>query len=74
MAAAVAEAFNSEASVDSILQAAVDYFPPKSAGVMRKFIEATLALAHEVGDYEVLRTESPLRRTRQQNQIIKESI
>jgi ADP-ribosylglycohydrolase len=55
MAAAVAEAFNPGASVDSILRAAADYLPPKSAGVMREFIEATLALAREAGDYEAFR-------------------
>ncbi len=44
MAATVAEAFNPEASVDSILRATADYLPPKSVGVMREFIETTLTL------------------------------
>jgi ADP-ribosylglycohydrolase len=55
IAAAVAEAFHPEASVDSILRAAVDYVPSKSARTIREFIKATLALAREVGDYEVFR-------------------
>ena len=55
MAAAVAAAFQPDASVDSILRAAVDYLPPKSARTMREFIEKTLALAREVSDYVVFR-------------------
>ncbi len=51
MAAAVAEAFRPGASVESILEAAVDYLPPRSASTMRDFIAATLALARETGDY-----------------------
>ena len=55
MAASVAEALNPEASVESVLRSAVDHLPPKSARVMREFIEATVALARDVGDYGVFR-------------------
>lgn len=55
MAAAVAAAFHPDATVDSILHAAAVYLPPKSAHIMRGFIEATLSLAQEVGDYQVFR-------------------
>jgi ADP-ribosylglycohydrolase len=55
MAAAVAEAFNPAASVDSVLAAAVDYLPPRSARVMLDFIGATLALARESRDYTEFR-------------------
>jgi ADP-ribosylglycohydrolase len=57
MAAAVAEAFHPDASVDSILRAAAAFLPPKSARVMREFIETTLALAREVGNYEGFREQ-----------------
>ena len=55
IAAAVAAAFSPEASVDSILRSAVMVLPCGSAQVMRDCIEATLALAHQVGDYRVFR-------------------
>ena len=55
VAAVVAEALGSDASVDSILQAAVTHLPPVSARTMREFIQATLALAREVGDYDTFR-------------------
>jgi hypothetical protein len=55
MAAAVAEAFSPGASVDSMLKAAVEYLPTRSAKVMLGFIEATLDLAHETGTYESFR-------------------
>ena len=55
MAAAVAAAFCRDASVDSMLAAAVEYLPPRSAQVMRGFIETTLALARETGAYEAFR-------------------
>lgn len=55
MAAAVAEAFRSEASVDSILHAALAYLPPRSARVMREAIARTLDLARESGGYEGFR-------------------
>jgi ADP-ribosylglycohydrolase len=51
MAAAVAEAFNPAASVESILAAAVAYLPPRSAAIMRGFIASTLEFARECGDY-----------------------
>lgn len=55
MAAAVAEAFSPGASVESILNAAVDYLPPRSAEIMRGFIKKTLALAYETGECTVFR-------------------
>jgi ADP-ribosylglycohydrolase len=55
MAAAVAEAFCPAASVDSILKAAVEYLPPRSAKVMIGSIGTTLALAGETGDYAAFR-------------------
>jgi ADP-ribosylglycohydrolase len=55
MAAAVAEAFNPGTSLSSILDAAVAYLPPRSAQVMIGFIENTLALARETGDYAAFR-------------------
>lgn len=55
MAAAVAEAFSADASIAGILKAAVDYLPPRSARVMREFIQNTLALAGETGEYRVFR-------------------
>jgi ADP-ribosylglycohydrolase len=55
MAAAVAEAFSPGASVESILAAAVDYLPPRSAATMRSFIQKTLALADETGEYTAFR-------------------
>jgi len=55
MAAAVAEAFSPGASVDSVLKAAMEYLPPRSAQVMRDFIETTLALARSAGAYAAFR-------------------
>lgn len=55
MAAAVAEAFEPGATVEAILEAAVVYIPPMSARAIREFIEKTLALAREVGNYELFR-------------------
>ena len=55
MAAAVAEAFSPGASVDSVLLAAVDYLPSRSAGVMRGFIEEALSLARSTGTYAAFR-------------------
>ena len=55
MAAAVAEAFYPNASVESILRAAVDYLPPRSTKIMRNSIVATLALARETGEYSLFR-------------------
>jgi ADP-ribosylglycohydrolase len=55
MAAAVAAAFHPDATADSILHAATVYLPPKSAHIMRGFIEATLSLAQEADDYQIFR-------------------
>jgi ADP-ribosylglycohydrolase len=55
MASAVAEAFTPGTSVNMILQASVDYLPPRSAKVMRESIENTLALARETGEYTSFR-------------------
>lgn len=55
MAAATAAAFSPDASVESILAAAVEYLPPRSAQVMRGFIDSTLSLARETGAYETFR-------------------
>jgi ADP-ribosylglycohydrolase len=55
MAAAVAAAFEPGASVESILQAATTYLPPRSAQVMREAIATTLTLAKKTGDYGVFR-------------------
>ena len=55
MAAAVASAMNPEATVASVLKAAVDYLPKISAKTMRHFIQKVLALAYEVGSFEVFR-------------------
>ena len=48
MAAAVAAALHPEATVGSVLEAAVAYLPPQSAHIMRDAIGTTLALAHAV--------------------------
>lgn len=55
MAAAVAAAFFPNAAVETVLAAAVDYLPLRSAVVMRGFIQDTLALARETGAYETFR-------------------
>ena len=55
MAAAVAEAFKPDATVDSILLAALEYLPVRSARVMRGFIQSTLDLAREAGAYRSFR-------------------
>jgi ADP-ribosylglycohydrolase len=55
MAAAVAAAFCAEASVDTMLAAALEVLPSRSAQVMRGFIESTLALARETGEYTTFR-------------------
>jgi ADP-ribosylglycohydrolase len=55
MAAAVAAAFCPDASVASILDAAVAYLPQRSANVMRRAIEAALQLAQQTGEYEAFR-------------------
>lgn len=55
MAAAVAEAFCPGASVNSVLKAAVEYLPLRSANVMCGFIESTLSLARATGAYAAFR-------------------
>ena len=55
IAAAVAEAFDPSATVESVLNAAVAYLHPQSAGIMRECIGKTLALAREKKDYIVFR-------------------
>jgi ADP-ribosylglycohydrolase len=57
MAAATAEAFRPNATVESVLSAALDYLPPRSAKVMRDAIAGTLALARETGAYTAFREE-----------------
>lgn len=55
MAAAVAQAFVPGTTVESILAAAVDYLPLRSAAVMRGCIQTVLELAQETGNYPVFR-------------------
>jgi ADP-ribosylglycohydrolase len=55
MAAAVAAAFEPEASVASVLEAATSYLPSRSARVIREAVAAALALARETEDYETFR-------------------
>ena len=55
IAAAVAEAFDPSATIDSVLDAATAYLHRKSAAVMRGRIAETLAIAREAGDYQAFR-------------------
>jgi ADP-ribosylglycohydrolase len=55
MAAAVAEAFRPEASVDAILAAALDAILPQSGAEMRARVERALSLARETGEYQAFR-------------------
>ena len=55
MAAAVAAAFAPGPTVDTVLAAAIEFLPPRSAGLMRSYIEKTLALARDTGDYAAFR-------------------
>jgi ADP-ribosylglycohydrolase len=55
MAAAVAEAFKAEDSVDSVLQAAQDAILPQSGREMLARIERALDLAQRTGDYTAFR-------------------
>jgi ADP-ribosylglycohydrolase len=55
MAAATAAAFASQATVASVLEAAVAHLPPRSPKVMRECIAATLQLARETGAYQLFR-------------------
>jgi ADP-ribosylglycohydrolase len=55
MAAAVAEALASGATVDSVLQAATAYLHPKSAAEMKECIDTTLEASRRTGDYRAFR-------------------
>jgi len=55
MAAAVAEAFRPEASVDSVLDAALEAILPQSGTEMRARIDRALSLARETHDYRAFR-------------------
>jgi ADP-ribosylglycohydrolase len=55
MAAAVAEAMNPRASVESVLHAALKAIVPLSGREMIERIERALDLAHHEGDYEAFR-------------------
>jgi ADP-ribosylglycohydrolase len=55
MAGAVAEAMHPEATVEAVLQAAVDVILPLSGQEMRERIERALDLARESGDYHAFR-------------------
>ena len=55
MAAAVAEAFRPDATVESVVRASIDYLPSRSARVMRDFIGSILALAQKTGEYTAFR-------------------
>jgi ADP-ribosylglycohydrolase len=56
MAAAVAEAFQPQATVASIVAAATKYLPPVSAHEIIGCIEATRRMAREAGSYEAFRS------------------
>lgn len=55
LAAAVAEAFKPDATVDSILAASVDYLHPISSVEIVGRVDAALSLAREEGDYTAFR-------------------
>ncbi|SMG44517.1 ADP-ribosylglycohydrolase family protein [Paraburkholderia susongensis] len=55
MAAAVAQAFAPGADVESVLRAASEFLPERSAKVMRMALQATLAMARESTGYEDFR-------------------
>jgi ADP-ribosylglycohydrolase len=55
MAAAVAAALHPDATIASVLDAAVAYLPAVSARTMRDYIGTTLTLARETGDYKTFR-------------------
>ena len=56
IAAAVAEAFDPDASVDSVLDAATRYLAPRSGEEMRSAIDGAVALATDLGDYQAFRS------------------
>jgi len=55
MAAAVAEAMNPRASIDSVLQSATDAIVPLSGREMLERIDRAMQLARRVGDYRAFR-------------------
>jgi ADP-ribosylglycohydrolase len=55
IAAAVAEAFRPDSTIESILEASTKYLHIKSAGIMRDRVADTLALARESGGFDVFR-------------------
>ena len=55
MAAAVAASFDSNATVESVVDAATRYLLPVSAGALKHAIAEALDLAAEVGSYELFR-------------------
>jgi ADP-ribosylglycohydrolase len=55
IAAAVAEALAVGSTVDSVLQAAVDYIKPWSGGEMLSLIASATEIARETGDYKEFR-------------------
>jgi ADP-ribosylglycohydrolase len=55
MAAAVAAAFDRDATIDTILTAALEVIVPVSGQEMRKLIEDALQLAYEMNDYRRFR-------------------
>lgn len=57
MAAAVAEAMNPAATVDSVIWAAAEYLHRISSAQMRDQISAVMSLARETADYEKFREE-----------------
>lgn len=57
IAAAIAEAMNPAATVDSVLQAATAYLHPTSSAEMIGWIRRTLELAQRTGGYERFREE-----------------
>jgi len=55
IAAGVAEAFKSDATVDSILDATVDFLEPLSGTMMKELIEKAVDLARRSGDFIAFR-------------------
>lgn len=55
VAAAVAAAFDPQATVDSVLEASTAYLHVKSAGIILNHIKDTLDLARKSGDFETFR-------------------
>jgi ADP-ribosylglycohydrolase len=57
MATAIAEAFNPDAKVDDVLNAATSYLDKESGATMVNYIDSTLALAHKHKEYRDFRSE-----------------